>query len=197
MRLTPTSALVLALAASAAPAAAQEAAGEAAPSLMSPNPGLIVWTLVIFAVLFWILKRYAFPPIIAAVEAREQALETAIEGAKRDRAEAARLLAEHQAAIEGARGEAQRFIAEGKAAGEKLRADMLEQTRTQQAELLERARREIEGEKVRAIADIRREAVELAIAGAGKVIEKNLDDASNRQLVEKFLTTIAPTAARR
>ena len=67
---------------------------------------------------------------------------------------------------------------------------MIEETRGQQQEMLERARREIESEKVRAIADLRREAVELAIAGASKVIEKNLDDASNRQIVESFLSSI-------
>ena len=68
---------------------------------------------------------------------------------------------------------------------------MVEQTRQQQQELIDRARRDIEGERDRAIADLRREAVELAIAGAGKVIEKNLDDQSNRRLVEGFLATIA------
>jgi F-type H+-transporting ATPase subunit b len=56
--------------------------------------------------------------------------------------------------------------------------------------MLERARREIEGEKQRAIADLRREAVDLAIAGAGKVIEKNLDEVSNRRIVESFLSSI-------
>ena len=69
----------------------------------------------------------------------------------------------------------------------------MEETRVQQQDMLERARREIEAEKVRAIAELRREAVDLAIAGAGKVIEKNLDDSSNRQIVENFLSTIPVT----
>ena len=60
--------------------------------------------------------------------------------------------------------------------------------------MLTRARADIEAEKVKAIADLRREAVELAIAGAGKVIEKNLDSASNRQLVESFLASVTPAA---
>lgn len=178
----------------AAPLRAQHGEGGAAPSIMSPNGGLMFWTLVIFLILFFILKKFAFPPILSAVEARERALEEAIEGAKRDREAAAVLLAEQRAQIELARNEAQRFIAEGRAAGEKLRADMLEQTRQQQEELLARARREIDGERVRAVADLRREAVDLAIAGAGRVIERNLDDAGNRQLVESFLASV-PTSA--
>jgi F-type H+-transporting ATPase subunit b len=177
----------------ATPAYAQES-----PNLLSPNAGLMFWTLLIFIILLVILTKFAFGPITRAVEAREQALEEAIESAKRDREEAARLLAEHKRQIDEARTEAQRYIAEGRAMGEKMRADMLEQTRREQAEMLERARREIEGEKVRAIAELRREAVDLAIAGASKVIEQNLDNQSNRKLVENFLAGIGPvTTARR
>lgn len=164
--------------------------------LLSPQGGLMVWTLIIFLILFFVLSRYAFKPITAAVEAREKALEEAIAGAKADREAAAKLLDEHRAQLEAGRSEAQKLIVEGRQIGDKVRADMIEETRTQQQDMLERARREIEAEKVRAIAELRREAVDLAIAGASKVIEKNLDDDSNRKIVESFLSTIpvTPTA---
>jgi F-type H+-transporting ATPase subunit b len=74
---------------------------------------------------------------------------------------------------------------------------MIEETRAQQQDMLQRARSEIESEKVRAIAELRREAVDLAIAGASKVIEKNLDDQSNRKIVENFLASIAVTPDKR
>ena len=176
------------------------AAAEVTPekvNLLSPNGGLMFWTLVIFLILFAILAKLVFPKILAAVEAREKALEDAIEGAKRDREEAARLLAEHQRQIEAARGEAQKLIVEGRQVGEKLRADMIEETQLQQQAMLERARREIETEKQRAISEMRREAIELAIAGAGKVIEQNLDDQSNRKIVESFLASIPATETKR
>ncbi len=166
-------------------------------NLLSPNGGLMFWTLVIFLILFAILGKLVFPKIIAAVEAREKALEEAIEGAKRDRDEAARMLAEQQRQIEVARGEAQKLIVEGRQVGEKLRADMIEETHQQQQQMLERARREIEAEKQRAIVEMRREAIELAIAGATKVIEKNLDDQSNRKIVESFLSSIPVTETKR
>jgi len=170
---------------------AAPAADEAASTgLLSPHGGLMFWTLVIFVLLFFILSRYAFKPITAAVESRERALEEAIAKASADREAAAKLLAQHQAQIESARAEAQKMIAEGRSIGEKIRGEMVEETRAQQQDMLERARREIESEKVRAIAELRREAVDLAIAGAGKVIEKNLDDESNRRIVESFLATI-------
>ena len=173
-------------------AAAQEGAAPA-PSgggLMSLQLNLMFWTLGIFLVLYFLLRRFAFGPITAAVEAREKALEDAIEGAKRDRDAAAKLLADHQAQLDAARGEAQKLIADGRAVAEKMRADLLEQTRREQQDMLERARREIESEKERAIAQLRREAVDLALAGASKVIEQNLESEKNRQLVERYLSSI-------
>jgi F-type H+-transporting ATPase subunit b len=166
-------------------------------NLLSPNGGLMFWTLVTFILVFAILGRLVFPKITAAVEAREKALEEAIEGAKRDREEAARILAEQQKGIEAARVEAQKIIVEGRQAGEKVRATMIEETHQQQQAMLERARREIEMEKEKAIAELRREAIELAIAGASKVIEKNLDDQSNRKIVESFLASIPVTETKR
>src|SRR5215211_5767333 len=171
-----------------------EAAAEGAKEgLLTPHGGLMFWTLLIFLAVWFILAKFAFKPITAAVEAREEA----IAGAKTDREEAAKILAEHRRQIEAARGDAQKMIAEGRAIGDKLRAEMIEETRAQQQEMLERARREIEGEKVRAIAELRREAVDLAIAGASKVIEKNLDDDSNRRIVESFLASIPVTPDKR
>jgi len=163
----------------------------AAPGLMDIRINLMFWTLVIFLVLFFILKKWAFPAILGSVEAREKALEDAIESAKRDREEAAKLLAEHKAAIDNARNEAQKLIADGRAVAEKMRAEMLEKTRADQQELLERARRDIANERDKAIAELRREAVDLAIAGASKVIEQNLDSDKNRKLVESFLSTLS------
>lgn len=178
----------------AAPARAAEQGAAAGGGLMSPNTGLMFWTLLIFAILFFILKRFAFPGIIGAVEARERSLEDAITAARRDRDEAARLLAEHRAALEASRGEAQKLIADARVAAERVRADLVEQAHAEQTSMLARARQEIESQKALAIADLRREAVDLAIAGAGKVIQQNLDQASNRQLVESFLASVTPAA---
>ena len=194
--LRPTLLASVPLLLAAAPALAQEAEGGSV-NLLAPSGGLMFWTLIIFVLLLLLLSKFAFPPILGAVEARERSLQEAIEGAKADRDAAAALMAQQRADLERARTEAQQLIADGRAAGEKLRAEMLEQTRVQQQELLERARREIDAERERAILELRREAVDLAIAGASRVIEQNLDDAANRQLIDRFLATVPPTAARR
>jgi F-type H+-transporting ATPase subunit b len=172
-------------------AAAQEHAAGTEQGLMSIQINLMFWTLVIFGILFFLLKRLAFPEILKRVEQREKALSDAIEAAKRDRDEAAQLLAEQRAQIERARDEAQQLIAEGRSVAEKSRADLLERTREDQQELLERAKRDIAVERDKAIAQLRREAVDLAIAGASKVIEENLDSDKNRKLVEQFLSSLS------
>lgn len=168
---------------------AQERASSTRP-FMRPDSGLMVWTLIIFVLLLFVLSKYAFGPLTRAVENRERALQAAIDAAKRDRDAAAQLLAEQQAAIDAARGEAQRLIVEGRAISEKMRADLLETTRKEQQDMLDRAKRDIEAEKVKAIAQLRREAVDLALAGASKVIEQNLDSNKNRQLVEAYLSSL-------
>ena len=163
-------------------------------NLLDPNYGLMFWVFFVFVGLFFILKFFAFGPILKSVEAREQALEDAINAAKKDREDAARLLAEHRANLDASHGEAQKIIADARIAAERVRTELVEQAHAEQAAMLARARQEIENEKVRAIAELRREAVDLAIAGASKVIEKNLDEASNRALVESFLASVTPAA---
>jgi len=179
------------LAASPVALLAQEAEhGGGTRTFMQPDTGLMVWTLVIFLVLMFILSKFAFGPLTRAVEARERSLQEAIDAAKADREAAARLLQQHQAQIEAARDDAQKYIAEGRVVAEKMRADMIEQTRREQQDMLERARRDIESEKDKAIAQLRREAVDLALAGASKVIEQNLESQRNRQIVESYLSSI-------
>ncbi len=173
-----------------ATAFASEAAEGGKVNLLSPHTGLMFWTILIFVAVMLVLNKFAWGPILEGVRGREKALTDAIAAAAADRDAAARLLAEHKAAIEAARTEAQRYIAEGRATAESMRGEMLEQTRQQQAELLERARKEIESEKSKAIDELRREAVDLALAGAGKLIGQKLDGSADRALVEQYLATL-------
>ncbi len=159
-------------------------------TLMSLQSNLMFWTLIIFLVLFYLLTKLAFKPLTAAVEAREKSLEEALAAAKRDREEAGRLLADHKQQIDAARGEAQKVIADARTTAEKMRNDLLEKARAEQQATIERAAQEIRREKERAVAELRREAVELAILGASRVIEENLDSDKNRRLVEQFLATV-------
>jgi F-type H+-transporting ATPase subunit b len=178
--LTPVLATVV-----ATPAWAAEGGGP-----LEVNGGLVIWTLVVFGLLFFVLKRYAWPAILGAVEAREQALERQLAEAESNRAETARLLAEHKKLLAEGRSQAQALLVEAKSVAEKERAAAIERTRQEQDELLARARREIEAEKDKARADLRREAVDLSLAAAGKLISQRLDSAQDRAIAEAYLASL-------
>lgn len=176
LRLIPVPALLL-----ATPALAQEG------GLLSPEPGLIIWTIITFLVVLGVLWKFAYPHILGAVEAREARLRNLMGQAEHDRAEAAALLAEQQLQLEQTRTHAQDLIAESRVAAERLREQMLAETRGQQEDLLLRARQDIQRETDRALDTVRREAVELALAAAEKVIGRNLSTEDNYRLVQQAL----------
>jgi F-type H+-transporting ATPase subunit b len=161
----------------------------------SINPGLTIWTLVVFGILLFALAKTAWPAILKVVEEREARIRGQIEAAEKANAEAQRLLQEYQGQLAQARTEAQELMAQGRVAGEKLREEMIAKGRSEQDELLERARREIALERDRAVAELRREAVELSIAAATKVIGRNLDSEADRRLVQEYLANLQPPKA--
>jgi len=170
-----------------------QAAEEAPKGPFTINPGVSVWTLVVFGLLLVALARWAWPQILKAVEERERKIQAQIEAAEKANQDAQRVLAEYQQKLAAAKDEAQELLAAGRAAGEKVREDIMARARAEHEELIGRARREIEAEREKAVADLRREAVELSLAAAGKVIEKNLDTEADRRMVQDYLNSLKST----
>jgi len=171
--------------------------GGAAEHAMSPfdiNTGLIFWTILVFVLLLALLWRFAWPTILKSVEEREQRIQHQLHEAERSRAEAAQLLEEHKRLVAAARTDAQELVAKAKALAQKEREGLLAKAREEQDQILERARREIESEKDKAILALRKEAVDLSIAAASRLIEQNLDTAANKQLVLEYLKSIEQRA---
>ncbi|MGH7672854.1 MAG: F0F1 ATP synthase subunit B [Gemmatimonadales bacterium] len=166
----------------------QEAAHVATP--FDINTGLIFWTLIVFGILLVLLWRFAWPSILNSVEERERRIQRQLEDAERANAEARRLLEEHQKAAASAKAEAQDLIAKAKAVVQKEREALLAKARAEYEALLARARKDVEAEKNKALVELRREAVELSIAAASKVIEANLDTDANRRLVADYLASL-------
>lgn len=151
------------------------------------NTGLSVWTLIVFGALVFILGKFAWGPILGAVEAREKGIQAALDEAAARNAEASRLLQEHKEQLADARRQASDLISEGKAAGEAVRKEIEEKARSEGQAIVERARQEIERERDQAIEALRRESVELALAAASRLLQEKLDQESDRQLVERYL----------
>lgn len=159
--------------------------------LYDMNTGLSVWTLIVFAALVFILGKYAWGPILGAVEAREKGIQEALDEAAARNAEATRILAEHKKQLADARRQASELIAEGKAAGEELRKEIEEKARSEAQSIVERARGEIERERDQAIEMLRRESVELALAAASRLMQERLDQDKDRELVERYLADVS------
>jgi F-type H+-transporting ATPase subunit b len=166
---------------------------EAHPGPASPfevNFGLFFWTWVVFFALMYLLKKFAWPPLLKATVEREKRIQALLEEAEQRNQKATALLAEHEKLLADTRAKAHAIVAEAKAVAEKERALALEKTRQEQEELLERARRDILAERDRAVAELRREAVDLSLAAASKLIGERLTSETDRKMVQEYLTTL-------
>ena len=168
----------------------QEGAHGADKGPFTIEEGLVLWTVVVFLALLLLLWRFGWPAILKSVEEREARIAKQLGDAEKANVEAARLLEEQKRALTAARAETQEILARAKGVAQKEREQLLAKTREEQDQLLERARREIVSEKEKAILALRREAVDLSIAAASKLVETNLDSDANRRLVLDYLASL-------
>lgn len=169
-----------------------------ASSFTDVKPGLIIWTWITFIVVVAILRKFAWGPLLSAVEGREKSITNAIESAKRERAEAEKLLAEQKTAIAAARQEAADAVRKTQADMEKFREELMSKAKAEADAMKLDAQRAITEERTRAITEIKGEAVKLSIAIAEKLLSEKLDDAKHQALAQQFVQDLAkqqkPTA---
>ncbi|AKI99641.1 ATP synthase F0 subcomplex B subunit [Archangium gephyra] len=159
----------------------------AASSFVEVRPGLIFWTLVTFIIVAIILRAKAWGPILSLVEEREKQIASSIEAAKRERAEAEKLLAEQKTAIAEARRDAQEMLRRNQQEVEKFREELMAKSRKEAEEFKASATREIEEQKSKAIAEVKAMAVDLSMEIASKLLNERLDDSKHRALAEQFV----------
>jgi F-type H+-transporting ATPase subunit b len=158
--------------------------------LVSPNVGLMIWTLVVFGISMAILAKFVFPRIAEALDKRQRAIEDSIDSANRTRREADQLLAEYRERLSEARGQADEIVTRARRTGEAAEAEIVAAARTKREEMMEQTRREIEAETRRAIQQIRSEVADLTIAATEKVTRKTLDEKDQKRLVEEALSEL-------
>jgi F-type H+-transporting ATPase subunit b len=147
-------------------------------------PGLMIWTLICFAVTFYILKRFAFGPIQQVIDQRRQRIRQALQEADNARDEARRLLEEHRSLMTQARGQAEEILSEARRVAESQRERVRQETEADRQRRLEETKRQIEAETQRALGEIRREVGELALFAAEKVTAGALDASAHRKLID-------------
>lgn len=160
---------------------------EPTPALLDPKAGLFFFTLIVFAIVAFVLKKYAWGPISAALEKREKTIDESIKRAENALAEARQISTENERARREAEESAQRVLREARDAAEGLRAEEVEKARAQIRGMQEAAREEIEREKQGALDELRSEVADLAIKAAEKLLAENLDESKNRKIVERFI----------
>jgi F-type H+-transporting ATPase subunit b len=166
---------------------AQAAEEESSNFLVSPDVGLMIWTVLAFLVAFFVLRKFAWPAITEALDKRQKAIEESIDTAEKARAESAALLEEYRARLREARSQAEEIIARARKAGEVHERETVEDARAKREELMEQTRRDIEAETRRAIQEIRSEVADLTILATEKVTRKALTEDDQKRLVEEAL----------
>lgn len=158
--------------------------------LLKVDPGLFIWTVITFVILLVILWKFAWKPIIKALDARAEKIHGDLENADNSRKESERILAEHKELMANAREEAAKIVEKGRDEAEKLKASIVEKANTEAQELTERVRKEIELAKENALADIKKDIVILSTEIASKIIERNLTPEDQSSLVKETLNKI-------
>lgn len=164
-------------------------------SLFSVDFGLMFWTLLTFGSLVFVLGRFAWKPMLGALDAREKGIQDAIDEANRQQAEAQRLLDEHREQLADARRQSQQIIGESREAADQLRKELEQKAREESASILEGARREIQREKDAAIEAVRKESVDVALAAASRLLSERLDGDRDRLLVTGYIDQLARDGA--
>lgn len=158
--------------------------------MLTPNVGTIFWTFLTFLSLMVLLRKFAWKPLLGAIDAREQSIRDSFEQARKDCEQAQRLVAEQRELLSAARRERAEAVDLGKRDAEKVKAEILAEAKKQREQVLEDTQAQIDAGMRKAREDLRGTAVDLAILAAGKLLTKNLDDATQRSLVEEHLADL-------
>ena len=155
--------------------------------LVQVDPGLYIWAIVTFLVLLALLTRFAWTPLLKALESRQQTIQKALDDAEQARQELERLNRESEQIIRQARVEAEQIVVMTRVDAERLREEMKQKARGEADGIVKNAERQIQLETARALQQIRHEAADLSVAIASKLIQRNLSKEDNEKLIDDAL----------
>ena len=164
--------------------------GEGGGSLIDVNPGLIFWTFITFIVLAVILKVIGWKPFLNALDQRELAIKEALEKADRAQEEARKVLDENKASIAVAEEESKKIINQSREYAEKMKEQMIQDSREQAKKIVDDASKEIESKKEAAFEDLKNQVAEIAVQAAEKIMRENLDNEAQKKIANKFIGEI-------
>jgi F-type H+-transporting ATPase subunit b len=158
--------------------------------LLDVNPGVAIWTILTFIVLLVVLRMVAWKPILAALDQREAAIKESLEKADRAKEEAQQLLNENQANMAKAGEEAKAIIEQSRQFAEKLKDQMLQDSKQQAQKIIADATAEIDRKKEATFNELRSQVAEIAISAAEKILRESLDKDKQKKVVDKYISEI-------
>ncbi len=158
--------------------------------LVQPDPGLFIWTILTFLVLVGLLAKFAWRPLLQALDARQQTIAASLEEAQRARQELERIQRESAQMMAQARIEAESVIARSRSDAEALREELKQKARAEAASIVKNAEKQIQTETARAVQQIRSEAVDLSVAIASKILRRQMSKEDNQALIEETLKQV-------
>ena len=158
--------------------------------LVQPDPGLFIWTILTFLVLVALLARFAWRPLLQALERRQATIAQSLDDAQRARQELERLQRESAQIMAQARAEAESILARSRSDAEALREELKQKARTEAAAIVKNAERQIQLETARAVQQIRHEAVDLSVAIASKILRRQVTREDNEALIQEALKQV-------
>jgi len=161
--------------------------------LVQPDPGLFIWTIITFLVLLALLARFAWRPLLQALESRQESIRKSLDDAQRARQELERVQHESAAIVRQARSEAEAIVAQSRSDAERLREEIKQKARTDAESIVRNAERQIQLETGRALQQIRHEAVDLSVQIASKLLQRNLTKEDNERVIDEALKQIGPS----
>src|SRR3954464_12180273 len=153
--------------------------------LVQLDPGLYIWTIVVFLVLLGLLAKFAWTPLLEALDKRQESIRRSLDDAAKAKQELERLQVESQRILATARGEAETIVARTREDANRLRDELRQKAQQEAATIVKNAQRQIELETARAVQQIRHEAVDLSIAIASKLLQRNVSKEDNERLIEE------------
>lgn len=151
------------------------------------NPGLGIWTSVVFVLLVIVLGKYAWKPLLQSLRDREEKIRDSLEQAERARADAAELIKQNERNMARAEEEYQRIVQDARAMGEKVKEEIVNKARTQAHQELQNAKEEIRRDVDAAKQQLRTEVADLAIKAAEKILDENLDAGKQKKIIDNVL----------
>ncbi len=158
--------------------------------LVQPDPGLFIWTILTFLVLLFLLAKFAWKPLLEALDSRQQGIRKALDDAQQAKQELERLEQESTQILRKARAEAEAIISQSRADAERLREEMREKAKAEADGIMRNAERQIQLETGRALQQIRSEAVDLSVMIASKIIQRNISKEDNERLIQDALKQV-------